>query len=388
MEIKKMSKAADRTFRLIHLAYIILILCITYYIIIENLSNSKNILFISIFVLVFVLIAALRHTIFKENKFIRFISPYIELCIVIPLAFPTQSAVSLWFILMLNIDVIIDYKTKYGVIFSIVGYITYIICYLTKLNPTSIPHGAMVALIGGVQYTFIMSVGFIAKKFYEQNNRYKQLMAKQKAQMLELEQMTVLKERNRMAGEIHDTVGHQLTTALVQLEATSVIIDNDKEQAKRRLSIIKEQVKTSLNELRSSIRQLKDENYDDLSEILTDMFKKVKVTTGIDIHTDLLSIDDIPENARKTIHRMIMEAITNAIKHGRCKNIWLVLRFEDGHISIKIENDGFIPEEINYGFGLNRMKERVEELDGMFMHGIGKHGLFVSADILTNRGSV
>lgn len=385
--IKRMSKITDRTLKLIHIAYAVLVFCITVYISLENSGNPRNIRLILIHVSAVFLVALLRHTVFKDNKAVKAVSPYIEIAIAVPLAFLTQSAVSLWFILLLNIDVIVDYNLKYSVFYSFAGYVIYITCYLIKIAPFKLPDGAMVFFMGAVQYSIIMSMGFVAKRYNEQNTRYKQLMAKQKASMLELEQMAVLKERNRMAGEIHDTVGHQLTTALVQLEATSIIIDKDISQAKKRLSLIREQVKTSLNELRSSIRQLKNENFDDFREMLTELVKKVKATTGIDVETNLHNAEDIPESARKAIYRMSMEAITNAIKHGRCNRIWLDVGFDAGHITVTVENDGIVPDEIDFGFGLNRMKERIEELDGIFMHGIGKYGFFVKAEINSNRRS-
>ena len=74
MEILKMRKATDRTFRLIHLAYVILIICITFYIIVENLNDSRTVILISIHVLAFVIVASLRHSAFKNNKIIKVIS--------------------------------------------------------------------------------------------------------------------------------------------------------------------------------------------------------------------------------------------------------------------------------------------------------------------------
>lgn len=383
MELKQMTNKTNKTFKLIHMGYIVLGIFMIIYLIFENSVNWWRIL---LFISVFTTIIVLRHTALRNNRFWMKISPYLELAAVVPISFITQSAVSLWLILIINIDIIIDYDTKFSTVFSFISYVIYIVCYLIKLNPPNFIQGLMVFIIGAAQYTLIMSVGFIAKRFYLHNNKYKELVAKQKVQMLELEQLAVVKERNRMAGEIHDTVGHQLTTALVQLEATTIIIDKDIEQAKRRLHIIRDQIKTSLHELRSSIRELKEESFEDFPALLIDFAKKVKSSTGIDVITKFTNTDNIPSGARKAIYRMSMESITNAIKHGRCNRIWWDIIMEDEHVNISIENDGLIPDNVVFGFGLNRMKERIEELGGSLAYDKGKHGFRVKADINFNQG--
>ena len=74
--------------------------------------------------------------------------------------------------------------------------------------------------------------------------------------MITLEEMTLLKERNRIAGDIHNTVVHQLTTALVQVEAARMLMDKDPEGLMKRLDVIKDQVRTGLSELRRSVHTI------------------------------------------------------------------------------------------------------------------------------------
>jgi len=153
----------DKTFKFIHLAYVILILCITSYMIFESTSNWLQILLL---VLSFGVVIVLRHCcVIKSNRWLL-ISPYLEIIIILPLSFITKSAVSLWLILLINIDVIIDYSSKYSTTYSFIGYVIYIFAYLRKLNPATSIEWIMVFIVGAVQYTMIMSVGFIAKRFY------------------------------------------------------------------------------------------------------------------------------------------------------------------------------------------------------------------------------
>ena len=369
---------SDKTFKYIHLAYIVLTACITTYMLFENIENW---LWISLLVLLFTAVISIRHCgVIKSKKWL-FISPFLEMMIVLPLSLYTKSAVSLWLILLINIDVIIDYSSKYSTIYSFIGYIIYIFAYLSKANPPTTVECIILFVVGAIQYTIIMSVGFIAKRFYIQNIKYKELTAKQKVQMFELEQLAVVKERNRMAGEIHDTVGHQLTTALVQLEAATVLIDKDTEQAKRRLGIIKDQIKLGLNELRASIGELKENNFHEFEKVLNDLCRRITDTTSIDIVTKFKDVDSIPVSHRKAIYYMSMEAMTNAIKHGRCSKIFLDIICEKQYISIRIANDGIIPDNVEPGFGLTKMKDRIEKLGGTLKNSIDKRNFAIEAKI-------
>ncbi len=374
----------DKMFNYMHYAFVILGLCITFYTTISNPLNWWKILSL---IFAFSVLFTLRHFLISNTSVWSVLSPYIEIIILLPISLFTKSALSLWLVLMVSIDVVIDYKWKYCIIYSFINYLLYIAFYLLKLGPRSLWEGIVLIVVGAIQYTIILSVGFIAKKFYIQNNQYKELMAQKKAQMLELEQMAILKERNRMAGEIHDTVGHQLTTALVQIEATDMLMDKDSEQAKRRLNIVRDQVKMGLNELRSSIRALKDENImEDYKTKLEDLAERVRNTTGIEVTSTFLEVEQIPTPCRKVIYYMSMEAMTNAIRHGQCRKIWWCVIVQSDKIEVSIENDGIIPITIDPGFGLKRMQEQVESVNGELNHLKGTHGFMIKAEFCYNKG--
>ena len=368
----------DKTFKYMHYAYALLTACISVYVLIENADKWQ---IIAALMTLFSMIITIRHRMHFVNPFWGMILPYLELMIVLPLSYFTKSAVSLWLILIINLDVIIDYENRYSLSFTVISYSVYMIVYLMKLQPPTFFDGVLVFVIGMVQYSIIMSVGFMAQKFYIQNIKYRQLVANQKVQMLELEQMAVINERNRMAGEIHDTVGHQLTTALVQLEATSAILGQDEEQVRRRLGIVKDQVRMGLNELRASISELKDERFDDYTEILNTFAKRVHDTTGIRVYPSFQCADEIPMKSRKVLYYMSMEAMTNAIKHGHCRTIWWRVSCDDQFIIVSIENDGIKPDRVTPGFGLCRMNEQIENLGGELRHYHGEHGFAVEAAI-------
>lgn len=373
-----------------HYSFLLLFVCITSYSMFDKMTAWWIKLLLVGSVLALALIRHISPKV-KSNKIWMSISPYVEALIILPTSLLTASGLTLWFILIIVIDVILDYDFKYSILFSVIGYLLYILFLIIKVVQVEpIPFVDMLVLfiVGAIQYSIIIGASFFAKRYYMQNIQNKELMAKLKVQMLELEEMAILKERNRIAGEIHDTVGHQLTTALVQMEAISVVIDKDLDQAKRRLDIVRDQVKMGLNELRSSVRHLKNERFEDYQEVLLGMVDRVKSTTGVEMDTHFTQIDIIPMSVRKTIYYMSMEAITNAIRHGRCTKIWWRIYLEDENIVVSIENDGVIPNKINAGFGLNRMKDQIEEIDGILSNDVGEHGFIIKAIINTNHGEM
>jgi signal transduction histidine kinase len=226
-----------KIFRSLHISYAVLISLISIYIIWENKERWPELLF---WLSIFIFLEIYQHFAKYIPQRIFVILPIIEILTVIPLGLITISAVAMWLILIVNIDAIIDMKTKYSLIFSVFSFVTYISIYIMKLGIKDITSLIMIVFIAIVQYGIVMGMGFMAKNFYAQKNLYIDLLGKQKLQMLELEQLAIVKERNRMAGEIHDSVGHQLTTALVQLEAITMLMGDEDSKIKDRMIIVKD----------------------------------------------------------------------------------------------------------------------------------------------------
>lgn len=352
--------------RYIQMIYLLLIFFITIYTIWNQQELWKEIV---LFTLLYIGVDTVRRHYCYGYTWLIYATPVLEVIIIIPLAIMTNSAVSMWLIILTNIDLIIYMPLGYAIIFTAYSYLIYITIYLIKLKPAGLMSVMIIIMIAAMQYGIIMGVGFLARKFYNQQEKYRKLVALQKVQMLELEQMAVIKERNRMAGEIHDTVGHQLTTAMVQLEATMLIFDKDPSKVPERLKVIKEQVKHALQELRASVRELGDERYLRLEDKLEELTNQVLRTTGIVVKTTYKGVEDIPTNYRKTVFLVVMESITNAIKHGRCASIELGVACREGAIEVLIKNDGIVPDAVEEGFGLKSMKENVTTLDGTLNYG-------------------
>ncbi|MDF2633581.1 MAG: integral rane sensor signal transduction histidine kinase [Pelosinus sp.] len=181
------------------------------------------------------------------------------------------------------------------------------------------------------------------------------------------EDMVKTKERNRLAREIHDTIGHTLTGIATGLEACIEIIDWDIKKTKSQIIKIAALAKEGLLEVRRSVSELRPDAVDRLSLIpaiqkLADNITectKTKVNLHIEGTVKKLWIEE-----EETVYRFIQEGITNAVRHGKAKEINISFQFDHSVINIKIIDDGIGCADIEEGFGLTHIREMVGLLNG------------------------
>lgn len=181
------------------------------------------------------------------------------------------------------------------------------------------------------------------------------------------EDMVKTKERNRLAREIHDTIGHTLTGIATGLEACIEIIDWDVKKTKGQIIKIAELSKDGLLEVRRSVSELRPDAVERMSLIpaiqkLADNITectKTKVNLHIEGTAKKLWIEE-----EEMVYRFIQEGITNAVRHGKAKEINISFQFDHSAIKIKIIDDGVGCAFIEEGFGLTHIREMVGLLNG------------------------
>lgn len=206
-----------------------------------------------------------------------------------------------------------------------------------------------------------------------------------------LEELTILKERNRISREIHDSVGHALSTTIIQLGAIENLVSFDKD-LKELVFELREFVKKSLIEVRNAINTLKPdeyENYENLFKIkeLVNNFSKM---TNIDVKITiskytwkLSSIQSI------SLYRVIQEALSNCVKHSNATRIQIFLNFNKDNLVINIKDNGTDCKNINKGNGLKSITERINELNGLVRFNSSSDGFSIHASFPKNtRGEI
>ncbi|WP_017754122.1 7TM diverse intracellular signaling domain-containing protein [Calidifontibacillus oryziterrae] len=231
---------------------------------------------------------------------------------------------------------------------------------------------------------FIMLTQEYAKSFNEANrlndllqNLNGKLEERVKAQTESLEQSMketaialsdkmVLEERNRLIGEIHDTVGHTLTTINIQIEAGKRLIEKKPSDAKEKLERSQEQIRIGLNEIRNSLRLLKDhgQGSSDYLFSLRNLILNTEKSTGVSIKAEMKVTTPLSIKQQSVLYRALQEGLTNGIRHGESNNFNFSLYESDEYIIFMLEDNGKGVGEIQPGLGLSMMKARVEELHG------------------------
>jgi signal transduction histidine kinase len=183
------------------------------------------------------------------------------------------------------------------------------------------------------------------------------------------EELAVAEERNRLAREMHDTLGHRLTVAAVQLEGAQRLISKDPDQAENMISTIREQVREALNELRSTVATLREPLATDLpiGIALQRLANSFDGATNLTVHLKLPAEPPTLSNAQRlALYRAAQEALTNVQRHAKAQQVWVDLVAQDDCVSLKVSDDGVgFPEDTKEAtFGLHGMRERAAHLGG------------------------
>jgi signal transduction histidine kinase len=185
------------------------------------------------------------------------------------------------------------------------------------------------------------------------------------------EALAVAEERNRLAREMHDTLGHRLTVSIVQLEAAGRLLDRDIDRAGQMILTVRAQLVEGLDELRRTLAAMRNPLVagSSLSDALQKLVENFQKATQIQIHMHLSSdLPTLSEAQRLAIYRTAQEALTNAQRHASADNLWLSLHQDGAKIQLVVRDDGrgMDLDHAPQGIGLHGMRERASQLHGTF----------------------
>lgn len=257
---------------------------------------------------------------------------------------------------MIFISVLIVYKSIYSI-----DYI--------KENPVEIIKSLGLFLgfsIGISSLTYYAKCNFEAKlKMEALNEELKEKNLRLEEYSKKVEELTKINERNRIAGEIHDSLGHSLSALRMQLEFTKNIITTKPEKAKDIVVKCEEIVRTSIHELRTAVYELRDDNVGFIDSV-NNLIRNIKTTDQIEIDFSYNNeFTNCKKDMKDFLYRTIQEGITNSIKHGKATVIKIVLEYSvEKGIELVIEDNGKGVSDISENQGLKSIKKRAEAFDG------------------------
>lgn len=199
-----------------------------------------------------------------------------------------------------------------------------------------------------------------------------------------VEELAIVKERNRMARDVHDTLGHTMTLVLTALEVSQISCDKDLEMTKKYLADAAQITRNGITELRNSIRGLAQEkiNTHNLRGALEKLVTDFKIS-GIAVDLSFTGVEFILEPVQAdVIYRICQEALTNSFRHGNAREVTIILRFDGSWVKLYIYDNGSGCKKVKPGYGLTGMKQRVEDLRGRITFGSdGVRGFTIHAEI-------
>jgi signal transduction histidine kinase len=166
-------------------------------------------------------------------------------------------------------------------------------------------------------------------------------------------------ERLRIARDLHDVIGHQVTALALELEVASHLSEG--QAAGQHVSRARRIAKDLLGDLRATVGQLRDEGRP-LSETLASIVAPLPEPA---VHLDVPATLHLDEQRRTVLVRCVQEIVTNTIRHAGASNLWIdVTPGGDGSVTLRARDDGRGAPQVRHGNGLTGMRERVELVGG------------------------
>ncbi len=206
------------------------------------------------------------------------------------------------------------------------------------------------------------------KRLRDDSTERELLLQSQNKALLETQEYEIhyakLKERNRIAREIHDNVGHMLSRSILQVGAL-LAINKDKE-----VDGLLEDLKKTLSEAMNSIRNSVHNLHDEAIELESTVNELIEGMQQYDIEFTYSMPKNIHQGVKYCFITTVKEALSNIVKHSNATKVIIFMIETDSHYQLNIKDNGTIDKKTEsqstHGMGLENMKERAKSLGGVF----------------------
>jgi signal transduction histidine kinase len=224
-----------------------------------------------------------------------------------------------------------------------------------------------IALVYGTGIVFVVVFTRVAASEREARTELAEANQRLREHAAQVEELATTKERNRLAREIHDSLGHYLTVVNIQIGAAQAILAQDEPRALDHLAKAQTLTQEGLAEVRRSVAALRASPTESrpLTEALAKLVEQWKAA-GMNAHLDVAGmVRSLTPHAELTLYRAAQEALTNAGKHANATQVGIMLSYgNDDSVRLRVEDDGVGNADSQGGFGLLGVRERVQLLSG------------------------
>lgn len=185
-----------------------------------------------------------------------------------------------------------------------------------------------------------------------------------------VENQATLQERNRVAREIHDSLGHSLTAQTILLGNALLFLPAEAERTRIYLKAATESAYQALREVSKSVSTLRTPplQHTPLDKTIPTLTKDICQPAGIISDARIELPRALPEDISLALFRIVQEALTNAVKHSQASGVQVMLLAKSNRLHLQVLDNGrgFDPSKNTSGFGLRGMRERANALGGTY----------------------
>jgi len=174
----------------------------------------------------------------------------------------------------------------------------------------------------------------------------------------EIEQLAKVAERERIARDLHDVLGHTLSVIILKSELAGKLMDRDPQRAGTEIREVENISRQALSEVREAIRGYRTRGL--MAELA--QAKSTLETAGLAVTCETAAVK-LPALQESVLSMAVKEGVTNVVRHSQARNCALRLEQQNGSCCLQIQDDGR-GGSLNEGNGLRGMRERVEMLGG------------------------
>lgn len=199
----------------------------------------------------------------------------------------------------------------------------------------------------------------------EKNFQLNMRLAKDNEHEKQVRYMSQLEERNKIAQDIHDSIGHTISGSLMQLEAARLLIDKNREKADEILENVINVLREGMEHIRSTLRNIKPAKEQigiNKIKLLLDEF-----TLRSGIKSNLLysgNMEKIAFIQWKIINDNINEVLTNTLKYSKATSVRVTIEVLNKFVKIEVKDNGIGAYNLKKGLGIRGIEERTEEIGG------------------------
>ena len=265
-----------------------------------------------------------------------------------------------------------EYELAHVILFSIATTVLELgLIYLSTIDFRNIFVFLFIAIIRTISFIAVgVFISLLVARLREQRESLREANANLTHYASTLEQLTVSRERNRLARELHDTLAHSLTAISVSLETAKAYFDIDPAKTRDFIDKSLESTRTGVDETRRALKALRSNALEDMGLGLAiqraaeSAAARFHLTLTLDLKNPMPSLSP---DVEQTIYRIVQEAIENITHHSRAKSFSIQL-VSGEHTILIIQDDGMgfdMKSDMSSGhFGLVGMRERAELAGG------------------------